>query len=257
MISHFYQRKGKLEAKEDSLTSLTFDGLKYLPDELFWSILNSSLVTGGLPKVTTIDEIFFWQHWSAEGTSNINFIEPDVFIRTERFDVIIEAKRWDKYQQSTTQKRNQIIAYYNDFSDDNKLLYYIELGGLYNKSPELNIIHKNQEVVICKTNWTHMLMSIVSHYQNLENLKLKLFKPQKRILEDIIKGFELHQFYTMKWFGDFKSPRIYSNQFEFLKFTIGFNSTQERLITPLKNLSQITITRTSTNNLFEYAKRTQ
>lgn len=257
MISHFYQRKGKLEAKEDSLTSLTFDGLKYLPDELFLSILNSSLVTGSLPKVTTIDEILFWQHWSAEGTSNINFIEPDVFIRTEKFDVIVEAKRWDKNQQSITQKRNQIIAYYNDFSDDKKLLYYIELGGLYNKKPELNFIHQNQEVVICKTNWTHLLLSIVRHYKNLDNLNLKLFNPQKRILEDIIKGFELHQFYTMMWFSDFEPPRIHSNKFEFLKFTTGFNSTQERLITPLKNLSKITISATSTNNLFQYAKPLQ
>lgn len=257
MISHFYQKKGRLEAKEDSLTSLTFDGLKYLPDELFWSVLNSSLIIGSLPKVTAIDEIFFWQHWSAGGTSNTNFVEPDVFIRTEMFDVIIEAKRWDKNQQSITQRINQITAYYNDFSEDNKLLYYIELGGLYNTKPEINLIHQNQEVVICKTNWTNLLLSIVRHYQNLDNLKLKLFNPQKRVLEDIIKGFELHQFYTMKWFGDFKAPKIYSNQFEFLKFKISFNSTQERLITPLKNLSQINITTTSTHNLFEYAKSTQ
>lgn len=257
MISHFFQRKGKLDAKEDSLTSLTFDGLKYLPDELFWSILKSSLIIGSLPNVTAVDDIYFWQHWSAEGTSNTTYIEPDVFIRVERFDVIIEAKRWDKNQQSVSQKEDQITAYYNDFSDDKKLLYYIELGGLYNKNPERNYLHNDLEVVICKTNWSHLLMSIVKHYENLDKLKLKLFNPQKRILEDIIKGFELHQFYTMKWFDDLKHPKMYSNQFDFFKFAKGHNCSKQRLITPFMNVSKVSLNNITTNNLFQYAKSTQ
>lgn len=256
MISHFYQRKSKLDTKEDSLTSLTFDGLKYLPDEIFWSILRNSLIAGNLPNVTAINEIHFWQHWNAEGTSNINFVEPDIFIRTDNFDVIIEAKRWDKNQQSQHQKNNQVKAYHNEFYESNTSLYYIELGGLYNNNPESNYIYENLEVITCKTNWTQLLSSIVTHYQNFDRLNLKLFNPQKRILDDIIKGFELHQFYTIKWLVDFKNQKINSHSFDFLKFTKNYNCEKERLITPLKNLSSISIYNTTTNNLFEYAKPT-
>ncbi|WP_312175468.1 hypothetical protein [Chryseobacterium sp.] len=256
MISHFYLRKGKLETKEDSLVSIAFDGLKYLPDELFWSILRDSLITGNLPIVTAISEIHFWQRWNAAGTTNINFVEPDIYIRTDNFDVIIEAKRWDKNQQSQNQKNNQIKAYHNEFQDSKKLLFYIELGGLYNNSPVSNYLFENIEVITCKTNWTQLLTSIITHYQNLDRLNLKLFNPQKRILEDIIKGFELHQFYTIKWLFDLKNQKIDSHSFNFLKFTANYNCKRERLLSPLKNLSSISITNTTTNNLFEYAKPT-
>lgn len=255
MISHFYQRKGKLETKEDSLTSLTFDGLKHLPDDLFWSVLNSSLIVGNLPNITFIEEISFWQHWNAEETSNSRYVEPDVFIRTENFDVIIEAKRWDKNQQSKSQMEDQIKAYFNEFGEENKKLYYIQLGGLYSTDFIDNYIYKSLEVMICKTNWTQLLKSIVKHHQNLESPNSHSSNPQKRILEDIIKGFELHQFYTMKWFGDMPSQKINSTIFDFYKFTK--DSDTSSLFRPLKNLTQINITNTTTNNLFQYARPTQ
>lgn len=256
MISHFYQRKGKLETKEDSLVSVAFDCLKYLPDELFWSILRDSLITGNLPIVTAISEIHFWKRWNPAGTTNINFVEPDIYIRTDNFDVIIEAKRWDKNQQSQHQKNNQIKAYHNEFKDNKKLLYYIELGGLYNNCHVSDYLFENIKVITCKTNWTQLLASIIIHYQNLDRLNLKLFNPQKRILEDIIKGFELHQFYTIKWLFDLKNRMIDSHSFNFLKFTNNYDCERERLISPLKNLLSISISNTTTNNLFEYAKPT-
>lgn len=254
MISHFYQRKGKLETKEDSLTSLTFDGLKHLPDDLFWSVLNSSLIVGNLPNITFIEEISFWQHWNPDGTDNKNYIEPDVFLRTENFDVIIEAKRWDKNQQSESQMEDQIKAYNNEFGEENKKLYYIQLGGLYDKKPAKSV-NESVDVTVCKTNWTQFLKSIVKHHLNLESQNSQFLNPQKRILEDIIKGFELHQFYTMKWFGDMPYQKINFTLFDFCKFTT--DSIDTRLFRPLKNLTKTTILNTTTNNLFQYARQTQ
>lgn len=50
MISVYYHRKSKMEVKEDSLTATIFDLLKYLPSDIFWSILTRSLYHQKLPK---------------------------------------------------------------------------------------------------------------------------------------------------------------------------------------------------------------
>jgi LPXTG-motif cell wall-anchored protein len=34
----------------------------------------------------------FWPHWDKTGTDNTNYVEPDLFIKFDEFDVIIEAK---------------------------------------------------------------------------------------------------------------------------------------------------------------------
>lgn len=254
MISYFYLGDGRLNNCEDSLTSLTFDLLKYLPDELFWHILKDALIVGHLPDVTHIEQLSFWEHWDATDTSNTNFIEPDVFLRTENIDVIIEAKRWNENQQCNKQKKEQIIAYFNEFGVEGKQLYFIQLGGLFNRNPEDNFHYKTLEVIICKTNWSYMLQSVVKHYNMLDKLNLKLFNPQKRVMEDIIKGFELHQFYTLKWLGELAASNISTHQFDYFNFT---SDKKEKLKKPLKNLVSTNIRTTTTNKLFEYAKPAQ
>lgn len=49
MISYFYHNKGNFRIEEDSLTSVIFDSLKYLPSEIFWRILKRSLIYDTLP----------------------------------------------------------------------------------------------------------------------------------------------------------------------------------------------------------------
>ena len=45
----------------------------------------------------------FWPNWDPEGTDNINRVTPDLFMRFANFDLIVEAKRWDSFQQSSDQ----------------------------------------------------------------------------------------------------------------------------------------------------------
>jgi hypothetical protein len=209
MISYFHRRKGNLGTCEDSLTAVVFDTLKYLPTEMFWSILKRSLYYDKLPTASgDLLSISFWDKWKAKDTTNSNFVEPDVFLRFNEFDVIIEAKRHDEKQQSGTQMKNEIQAYYNEFNEDNKVLYFIQLGGLHHRNDELDFLFKDKNVVICKTNWTKLLEQIVTENNKIKNSGLTILSAYNRILEDSISGFALHQYYKKRWLKNLiiKSP---------------------------------------------------
>jgi len=200
MISYFHRRKGKLTSCEDSLTAVVFDTLKYLPTEMFWSILKRSLYFDKLPIASgNLLSISFWDKWESKDTTNSNFVEPDIFLRFNEFDVIIEAKRFDEKQQSVTQMKNEIQAYYNEFQDDEKVLYFIQLGGLHHRNDEPNFPFKNKTIVICKTNWTRLLEEIVNENNKLKEKTSSIEFAYSRILEDSINGFALHQYYKKRW----------------------------------------------------------
>ena len=85
------------KASEDSLTSTIFGSLLHLPTDLFWQVLKRACYGSDLEGVDeNIESIEFWPHWNAKDSTNANYVEPDVFIRTQNTDVIIEAKRYDE-----------------------------------------------------------------------------------------------------------------------------------------------------------------
>ena len=203
MISYFHSKQGKFKNCEDSLTAVIFDTLKYLPTELFWNILKASLYQDKLPHASgDLISISFWDKWNSLNTNNRNFVEPDVFLRFHDFDIIVEAKRRDKKQQNRGQVEKEIIAYSNEFTKDNKTLFFIKLGGLHSTTNEENFVYNNKEIIICKTDWTRMLHQIVSLNNILKETDLSAVKAYNRILEDCIKGFALHQFYEKSWLKD-------------------------------------------------------
>ena len=205
MISYFYRNKGRSELNpcEDSLTAVVFDTLKYLPTSIFWDILKSALYKDKLPPDSgELKEITFWDKWNSEGTGNTNFVEPDVFLRFNDFDIIIEAKRYDKNQQSEGQISNEIQSYFNEYETEKKDLYLIKLGGLHSKSDEKN--HFIRNTPICKTDWTRLLDVISKKLYDLKKEGDFLSSSYVRILEDCIHGFALHQYYKKEWFSELK-----------------------------------------------------
>ena len=200
MITFLHQNKGSLTICEDSLTSTVFDLLKYLPTETFWSILKKSLYHQGLPSISgEIQEFVYWPKWNSNGTNNKTYVEPDLFIRFEKFDLIIEAKRHNENQQRENQIKAQIQAYYNEYEDDDKDLYYIQVGGLLHLNEEKPKIYKEKNIVICKTNWTRLLDQIVVEKNKIENIDYSQLNSFKRIFDDLIKGFEMHGFFKKLW----------------------------------------------------------
>lgn len=199
MISYILNRKGKTILCEDSLTSSIFDLLKYLPIEQFWKILKNSVFTDKLPfSPGDIKDIIFWDKWNPNGTNNINFIEPDLFIRFNEFDMILEAKRKNEKQQKSSQNVDQIISYYNSFEEENKILYYIQVAGLFDK---IDIDH--EKAIILKTDWSRLQDAVIAEYEMIQSINMMNINSSKRILKDIMQLFELHQFYKKKWLKDF------------------------------------------------------
>jgi hypothetical protein len=200
MISYFYQNKGNFRVCEDSLTSTVFELLKYLPIEVFWSILKKSLYHQKLPLNSgEILEFTYWAKWSANETDNSRYIEPDLFLRFEEFDLIIEAKRYNENQQNEGQISKEIQAYLNEFGEENKDLYFIQLGGLFDLNEVQDRFINERKVVLCKSDWTKLLDQIVYEKEKLNQIDYTHTNSYKRILEDLIKGFEMHSFYKKIW----------------------------------------------------------
>lgn len=217
MISVFYNNKSTLNRCEDTLTASLFDLLKYLPYDMFWAILKNSLLNNKLPiECGEIEDIVFWPKWDPTNTSNKNFIEPDVFIRTHTFDLIIEAKRYDTDQQSEHQFKSEVTAYNNEFADDNKPLYFIQLGGLRN----LEDIEDLENVIVCKTDWTKLLHQIYNEYKKIENISYPQINAYKRILKDLVITMKIHGFYRKLWLQTLETDRVNNSidKFKFIEY---------------------------------------
>ena len=196
---------------EDALTASIFERLMYLPKEMLQQIFVASLFDSikGL-NLHQIESIAYWPNWSAEYIKDKTRVEPDVFIRTETQDIIIEAKRYDDKQQDPKQWENEIQAYYNEYADDKKELVFIALGGLYTRATE-PIYVMGQKHKIYKCTWKSILNTVQDIIHNMElatnythnNIAIS------NILKDIVLCFELFGFSTALWLERFiLAPQI-------------------------------------------------
>jgi len=193
------------KTNEDSLTSFVFEKLSYLPNELFEYVIRHS-VNEDIPEFDfkSLREIIYWPHWNSDKTTNKKFVEPDVFIRFEKYDLLIEAKRYDENQQYFSQWENEIIAYQNEYESDNKKLVFIALGGINNFQTEL-ITNKNFEQKIYKCKWSSILNNIrklkkqIEPSSNLLNVSFTV----NNILNDLILIFQLYGYSIADWFETF------------------------------------------------------
>lgn len=190
---------------EDSLTSFIFERIYYLPHEIQKRLLYNS-VTGNLPEINfeTLIELNYWPHWNSENTGNINYIEPDIFIRFKDYDLIIEAKRNDRDQQNGLQWKNQIIAYQNEFELEEKKLVYIALGGIRSNNMEKVEIN-DKEYGIHKIKWSAILREALKVKKQIEASSGLLIYNRliERILDDIIEAFKLFGYSASDWFEKF------------------------------------------------------
>lgn len=187
---------------EDALTSSTIGLLQYLPDETFWEILYKAskyeASEDTLPEFSdagTIENISFWEEMSAKGTTNQSSVEPDVWLELERMHLIIEAKRYEEEGQYEGQWLNEIQALLNTLAeDDERPIWLLALGGNYQTSKQsLTLGDKTYRII--KIRWQTLLEEVkkctyeFSPYSSVE----------KRICNDIIKAFELFEYFSLKW----------------------------------------------------------
>jgi hypothetical protein len=159
-----------------------------------------------LPKYSgELIQMEYWPKWSSKDTSNSHFIEPDVFLRFEEFDILIEAKRQNRIGQTSKQLENEVQGYLNEYGKEQKTLYFVKLGGLNTTDDE---IYKNPNIIICKTDWSKLLNEICTLKNELERSNGYLANHYIRLLDDCIKGFSIHQYYAFEWLVNLKKRRI-------------------------------------------------
>ncbi|MCQ2262862.1 MAG: hypothetical protein MJZ70_01125 [Bacteroidales bacterium] len=224
MIQAYF--KGKLviqdnciKKNEDFKTSSSIGLLQYLPDDIFWRILRNSCVGFNTKDFGKIESFNFWAHTDATDTTNNQLVEPDVWIETEKYDVIIEAKIGDIVGQTKGQWAKEIQSIINEQNnnDSSKPIILIALGGNENM--------QNDEVMDCpiyKASWYNLLNAIVNERNNQdENGNVC------RVLDDVIEMFARQGVMKIDWFNTLPIIRIQENALELWgkctnKSSIGF-----------------------------------
>lgn len=148
----------------------------------------------------------FWPPWDPKGTDNSYRVIPDLFIRFAGFDLVIEAKRNDKWQQYRGQWVNEMTAYDNEHGDENVPVRMIALGGIWDaKDDVVSYNSKNCPVHMCT--WTRVLDSCKQMRKELERLKYPTSQTQAhvRTLTNLVDLFAWHGFQTGEWFADLVS----------------------------------------------------
>ena len=201
MLHSTYAHK---ETNEDPKTSAIFENLLLLPENICWAILREACSEGSeLPVVSgRLLEYEFWPHWNPEGTRNQSFVEPDLFLRFQQFDVVIEAKYGDSAGQDKEQWEREVTSYYNEYEDDAKTLVFIAVGGNTSKCKE-SVNGKGHKVDVYRCTWESILLAVSHYEENLRRLALCDYsvEAQKRTVANIILAFNINGIYNMEWFG--------------------------------------------------------
>ena len=120
---------------EDSLTSSVFERLLLLSDENLWWVLRNACdkqAATTLPdNVGKLEKFEFWPSWEPDLKLERNSlrVEPDVFLRFEGLDILVEAKRYDFVQsQREEQWQNELAAWFQEFKSDRPVLL-LAIGG--------------------------------------------------------------------------------------------------------------------------------
>lgn len=193
----------KKETKEDPKTSAIFENLMLLPDNVFWHLLKSACFNGNeLPKHSgNLYDYTFWPHWNSNGTRNKNFVEPDLFLQFDEFDVIIEVKYGEIKGQYQDQWKQEIIAYQNEYQE-NKPFIFIAVGGNETAQKESMNIGK-ENIPIYKCNWLSLFYSVDKYLKELDKITISDYyiSATRRILNNILLAFNLNGVYNIHWFN--------------------------------------------------------
>ncbi len=175
---------------EDPKTSTIFEHLLLLPDNIVWDILLKSSRTYNkeLPnEIGFLESFEFWPKWNSENTSNSNYVEPDLFIRFNKLDIIVEAKVSDLGGQNEEEWKREIQAYKNEFAEDKKNVVLYAIGG--NSDFKSEIIDSCK---ILKSNWSDLLHIVNVTKQNYKRKILNFSDSSvNRIFDLIIEGFHI------------------------------------------------------------------
>lgn len=221
MIHSFSKIKTDGNFNEDFKTHETLGLLQYLPANLFWNILRESIVyNDNVPcSAGEILKVDFWVKWYNVKKTNAErrYIEPDVFIRFENFDCIIEVKKTEVVGQHRDQWYDQILAYRDEYPENNKLIY-IALGG----NRDFNKNHKDDYSEVYKASWRRLLRALHRVLDERRLLTYSTFSINQeiRILQSVIETFHRYNEYECEFLDSINFDEIKMSNEELNKLWI-------------------------------------
>lgn len=187
---------------EDFKTYATIGQLRYLPADLFWKILRSSTVLPESMPTTAgaLEDFELWPSWKLDNTTDstkdsTERVEPDVFIRFSRFDLIIEAKKTDSGGQREDQWARETKAYHNEYKHDKDMIL-LALGGNYNLNCNTDGKYKH----VHKATWIRLLHAVHECREQRSSLSCRAESTEQeiRILEAVEEVFAQYNEYIVK-----------------------------------------------------------
>ena len=188
-----YSTQHNKNTNEDPKTSVVFENLMLLPDNVFWSVLMTAAANKEiLPKhVGLLSEFQFWPKWNPSATNNSNYVEPDVFFRFNDIDVIVEAKYSDHIGQYREEWEREFQAYINEYEGDKKKVVLLAVGGnrTYGREPEIKV--GKHKCPIVKYSWVSLLKAVLD-LEKSEFLEIEddYQSSMKRIIRNVEIGFQ-------------------------------------------------------------------
>lgn len=190
--------KRSMITSEDGLTYNVFNRLSYLNINTIEKILvNSFNLKPYNINFNELEILSFWPKWNTkelEEISNKIYIEPDLFLRFNDIDIIIEAKRYDLHQQSPSQWNDQITVYKNEYKANYKTLIFIALGGMS------FTIGKRPDAIIIQSYWFQLAQACekVLYQNSIQGI-------EKRVIVDILDILKFYGHVPLEFLGSLKS----------------------------------------------------
>ena len=202
-----YNTKRNLDIdQEDPKTSTIFELLLCFPDNYLWDIIyNAIMDKRELPKyVGNLCNYIFWPKWDKEGTTNSIYVEPDLFLRFNEVDIIIEAKRSDNVGQDKNEWYRELRTYYNEYSAPRKVIL-IAVGGNKDVYREQLYINSFGSHYIYKCSWLSLLISVQKVKSTADK---KLESNIVRLCNTLVLGFRMHNVNYFLWLDSLQLKSI-------------------------------------------------
>lgn len=180
--------------REDPRTSAIFDALLHLPDQMMWEVLrNACHEMKGLPvDLGVLEDYEFWPQWNSDGTINEQYVEPDVFLRFSKADLIVEVKRFDTSGQDQGQWERELIAYENKYGVTDKPAFLVSLGGNGNNLQNQTIRPIGHERTVVKCSWVNLHAVLVDKQK-------RVTEGNRRVMDSLLLACNLFGFRSYQW----------------------------------------------------------
>lgn len=203
MINAILKKGVEIKRNEDVKTSSIIGVLSLLPAELFWKLLKKSFPNHhNLPLSSgDIVGVDFWPHWYVDGSdkevTNDKYVEPDVYIEFENFNLIIEVKL-DGNPQYPEQWKNQILAYQTNVKSS-KPLVYVALGGNCSYDAFSLTGGNVNELLVYRCSWQRLLETIHEEMEYLGSNPYQYDNQNLRILRMAEQAFAIYGERVTSW----------------------------------------------------------